>query len=247
MNATSTFITRIHALVRSAHLMRQNSSAKRDEVPNGTHKEYPRMPRIPLPAPEALPLLLHEALHRRKSFFKCATERSLSFEELGTLLGNALGMRDGMHRHYPSGGALYPIETYLIGTVLEGYPSGVFHYQPKAHALEFLWETSPTFAISEVLRGADTPRIAPPVLIVFTSVWHRSSIKYGNLAYSHCLIEAGHMAENILLAATALSLDTRPLAGFDDEKIVELLDLDERVEQPVHAVLLCPSTQVKAR
>ena len=162
----------------------------------------------------------------------------VSLSELGTLLGNALGMRDETRRHYPSGGALYPVETYLIGAVLEGYPSGVFHYHPKAHALEFLWETPPSFAMSDIIRANHIT--VPPLLIVFTSVWNRSSIKYGDLAFTHALIESGHMAQNLMLTATALAMGSRPIAGYDDRTIVELLDIDERIEQPIYSLLLCP-------
>ena len=211
----------------------------------GTHKEYPRMPRMPLPAPEALALPLHEALRRRESFSICASERPLGAAEWGTLLGNALGMRDERRRHYPSGGALYPVETYVIGTVLEGYPSGVFHYHPRAHALEFLWETPPSFAMSDVIRSANVA--LAPALMVFTAVWDRSDVKYGDLAYSHALIEAGHMAENLMLAATALSFGTRPIAGFDDATTAALLDLDERTEQPIYSLLLCPSNGARGK
>jgi len=239
MITAPTFITRIHSYIRNTRTTRRGALVKPGAAPAGVHKEYLRMPRIQLPPPGALPLALHDALSQRTSFSACATERQLSLSELGTLLGNAVGMRDSTRRRYPSGGALYPVETYLIGAVLEGYPSGVFHYHPKAHALEFLWETPPTFSMSEVIRSANVA--LAPLLIVFTGVWNRSSMKYGDLAYSHGLIEAGHMAENILLVATSLSMATRPIAGFDDRVVEELLDLNTQIEQPIYSLLLCPS------
>ncbi|MFZ2167596.1 MAG: SagB/ThcOx family dehydrogenase [Minisyncoccia bacterium] len=236
-----TFATRLHNYIRSTRITRKGALAKPGSAPYGTHKEYPRMSRTLLPAPETLPMSLSEALRTRTSCGACATERALGAGELGTLLGNALGMRDLTRRHYPSGGALYPVETYLIGKVLDTHPSGVFHYHPKAHALEFLWETPSSFRMSNVIRS---PQVAlTPLLIVFTSVWNRSSVKYGDLAYSHALIEAGHMAENLLLSATALSMGTRPIAGYDDGTLATLLDLDERNEQPIYSVLLCPSPE----
>lgn len=239
MNNTSTFITQIHDYIRSALTLRRGAFMRSDLVQRGTHKEYPRMPRIVLPKAEPVAMPLHEALHTRKSFSVSATERSLSLTELGTLLGNALGMRDETLRHYPSGGALYPIETYILGNVAVGYPSGVFHYHPKAHALEFLWETPTSFAMSNILRSPDIA--LAPQLIVFTSVWNRSGAKYGDHAYSHGLLEAGHMAENVLLVATALGMSTRPIAGYDDAALAKLLDLDERIEQSVYSIALCPA------
>ena len=238
MNDHTTFISRIHAYIRSARTTRRGALVRPGEARTGVHKEYPRMPRIALPAPAALTLTLGEALRQRTSCSECSSDRAFSPNELGTLLGSALGMRDAVRRHYPSGGALYPIETYLIGNVLIDRPSGIFHYHPKAHALEFLWETPATFSMTDILRA---PYLPPaPSLVVFTSVWSRSSIKYGDFAYSHGLIETGHMAENILLAATALRIGARPVSGCDDRTIIELLDLDEQIEQPVYSVLLCP-------
>ncbi|HUY62486.1 MAG TPA: SagB/ThcOx family dehydrogenase [Candidatus Paceibacterota bacterium] len=233
----ATFISRIHAYLRRARAP-HDTPAKQHSSPASAAKAYRRMPRIALPAPGALSVPLHQALGERASFFECAGGRALTRAELGTLLGNALGMRDGERRRYPSGGGLFPIETYLIGTVLEGHPPGAFHYQPNAHELEFLWETPAAFASSDLMRTEDAPRA--PIVIVFTSVWERSAVKYGDFSYLLGLLEAGHMAQNLLLAATALGFGSRPMAGFDDERIAALLDLDESVEQPIYAVLLCP-------
>jgi SagB-type dehydrogenase family enzyme len=77
-------------------------------------------------------------------------------------------------------------------------------------------------------------------MIVFTSVWNRSSAKYGDLAYQHALLEAGHMSENILLVAGALHIGTRPYAGFDDAILEQLLDLGDG-EQIVHTITVCKS------
>jgi SagB-type dehydrogenase family enzyme len=241
MRNIPTLITHIHSHIREALSTRRGSFIKNDNAPTGTHKEYQRMTRILLPKAENLLMSLDQILKLRVSSSACTTDRTFSLIELGTLLGNSLGMRDETHRRYPSGGALYPVETYLVGKILEDYPSGVFHYNPKAHALEFLWETPVSFVMSDIIRSPDTA--LAPCLIIFTSVWSRSSSKYGDLAYSHGLLEAGHMAQNVLLVSTALSMGSRPIAGYHDGTITELLDLDDQVEQPVYSVLLHPSLE----
>ena len=63
-------------------------------------------------------------------------------------------------------------------------------------------------------------------------------MKYGDFAYTHALLEAGHMSENILLVATALDLLCRPMAGFNDELIPKLLDLDPEEEQPILTIMI---------
>ena len=230
------FISRIHQDLREARAIRRGSTHTPDNVLRGLHKEYPRMPKIALPAPAPLAMRLDEALIKRASFTRAHSARPFTTSELGTLLGHALGMRTKIARKYPSGGALYPVETYLIGKVLEDFSPGAFHYHPTAHALEHLWDVAPDFKMTDLTRSPSTP--LSQVLLVFTAVWARSSMKYGDWAYHLAMLEAGHMAQNILLTATATQTQARPVGGFDDS-INELLDLDLR-EQAIYSILLSP-------
>ena len=206
--------------------------------PQGTWKSpaktYERMPAIILPS--ATPTSrLDESLLSRSSAQSGATEGILSLRECGTLFALSVGRRSGSARTYPSAGALYPIETYLIGRI-EGYSDedSVFHYDPHWHTLEHLWVLSP-LSRDDLLKG-DTPPHSH--LVVFTSVWGRSAAKYGSVAYNHTLIEAGHMGQNTLLVATSLNLKSRPLSGFADEKLAQVLDIDPRHETPIYVITL---------
>jgi SagB-type dehydrogenase family enzyme len=201
------------------------------------HKEYPRMDAISLPEPDLGSVSLEEVLRKRHSFFGGNPDTPISLAEISTLLGLSLGKRkDRINRNYPSGGALYPVETYMISNALESVGPAVFHYNPSKHILEKLWELSSDFIIKDL--GKSPPELQFSTLIVFTSVWYRSAAKYGDLAYLHALLEAGHMSENVLLVATALGLGARPYAGFSDTRLTDLLDLNEEDEQPVHTIAL---------
>src|SRR5579871_5089869 len=117
----TSFLSHLHAELRRTRLTRRGSTHHPDDVPRGAHKEYPRMPRIQLPEPEMVPMTLQEALQKRRSASSGNPEAPVSLREIGTLLGSALGVRansekNQVSRNYPSGGALYPIETYLIST-----------------------------------------------------------------------------------------------------------------------------------
>ncbi|OGG80301.1 hypothetical protein A3A39_03465 [Candidatus Kaiserbacteria bacterium RIFCSPLOWO2_01_FULL_54_13] len=218
---------------------RRGATLPPDKVPRGLHKEYMRMPRIKLPEPEPLSDTLDAVIGKRASCRVGSFQETFSIGELGTLLGHALRVRDDGRRNYPSGGALFPIETYLVGNVLEGYAPGVFHYHPTAHALEFLWELPPDFDMENVLRSPNPRAPFSSALIVFTSVWDRASAKYGDFSYIIGLLEAGHMSQNVLLVSASLDLCTCPMAGFNDELLTNLLDIDEGYEQPVHTITLC--------
>ena len=66
----------------------------------------------------------------------------------------------------------------------------------------------------------------------------RSSFKYGQRAYRFALLEAGHVAQNLLLAAEGLDLGALPVGGFFDDELNRLLQLDGCQEFVVYLVLM---------
>ncbi len=237
----SSFLSHLHADLRRARITRRGATHLPDEVPRGLHKKYSRMPQIELPEPAALAVTLRDALETRHSAEAGDTNVPMTLSDLGTLFGLALRKRPNtISRNYPSGGALYPIETYLISTAVESQTPAVFHYNPTLHLLERLWSLPHDFDVKQLAKYPEELPLSG--LIVFTSVWKRSSAKYGDLSYLHALLEAGHMSENILLLADALKINARPYAGFDDDRIAELLDIEPENEQAVHTITLCKAS-----
>jgi len=233
----SSFLAHLHAELRRARLLKRGATHNPQDAAVGLHKEYTRMERISLPTPDPLDYTLQAALSGRHSTTNTEVGTPLTLKDFGTLLGSALRRHpEGVRRTYPSGGGLYPVETYIIATQTEGMAPGIFHYHPTAHALERLWALPHDFDMKRLMLKSGS--LNPSTLIVFTSVWERSSLKYGNLAYLHALIEVGHMGENILLMATALGLETRPYAGFNDELVTRILDLNEDSEQAIYSITL---------
>ena len=68
-------------------------------------------------------------------------------------------------------------------------------------------------------------------------IW-RSRFKYGERGYRFALLEAGHAAQNMLLAATALALAALPLGGFYDRRLDELVGADGLDEATLYAIAL---------
>ena len=229
------FLSHIQSELRKARLTRRGATDAPEDVPKGLHKKYERMEKTVLPPLVPPDTTLVDALNTRESYFDGSMTTALTLSELGNLLGTALGKRDTIHRRYPSGGALYPVETYLVSNV-GGKNFAVYHYNPTEHSIEKLWDVPNDLDTKSLARKPDDLFFS--TMIIFTSVWSRSSAKYGDLSFQHALLEAGHMSQNILLTATALGLGSRPYAGFDDEKLIALLDIDPLCEQPVHTVLL---------
>lgn len=226
------FPFRIHRYLRAGGV-RTHAPKNGDAAPRTLYKEYVRMSRIELPSGE-LDVPLGEALKKRTSTPLGEHDGSIAKDEIGTLLHHAIRERENGRRPYPSGGALYPIETYLIARGIAGIPDGAHHYHPRAHAFEYLWSVPES---SHILRpGSGSLVESSPAIIVLTALWNRNYGKYSDFAYYLGLIESGHAAQNILLSAAALKIPARPIAGFDDAGITKLLDLDQHTEQPVYVI-----------
>lgn len=193
-------------------------------------KSYGRFPSLPLAAPDNL-VPLHAAWTQRSSG-KVAERHSPAEEDLGAVLAPLRIRADG-HRAHPSGGAKYPIETYVLGSV-GVYKNSAFHYRPDTHALECLWPIGSVYSLQETFGQTV---VEPTVYaVIFTAMWERTAIKYGDFGYQLVLLEAGHVAQNILLAAASVGVGARPFAGYNDEMIVDILDLDPGQEQPVYTI-----------
>jgi SagB-type dehydrogenase family enzyme len=54
----------------------------------------------------------------------------------------------------------------------------------------------------------------------------RTRFKYGLRGYRFALLEAGHLMQNVLLAAAALDLAAVPVGGFFDSRLERLLSID---------------------
>ena len=78
-------------------------------------------------------------------------------------------------------------------------------------------------------------------LLLVAAVFGRTRFKYGLRGYRFALLEAGHVGQNVLLAATALGLAAVPLGGYYDRRTDEFLGLDGVNESTLYTVAVgCP-------
>ncbi len=198
-------------------------------------KNYDLARTTPLPAPAPLAMPLGDALARRRALHTF-TGAPVAAATVSALLRYAYGQTGvGYHRFSPSAGALYPLELYPAVLNGVGIPAGLFHYNVRRHDLEHL----PTLNLREAIADAIfVPEVAATasMIVAITAVFGRTKIKYGERGYRFGLLEAGHVAQNLCLAATALGLGTCPLGGFVDDAINSLLDVDGLDEATLYLV-----------
>jgi SagB-type dehydrogenase family enzyme len=74
------------------------------------------------------------------------------------------------------------------------------------------------------------------MVFVLTGIALKSRLKYGERGYRFMLLEAGHIAQNLLLTANALGLGALPIGGFVDDELDRLLDVDGVEETSLYLV-----------
>jgi len=140
-------------------------------------------------------------------------------------------------RTAPSGGALYPIDLYCAVMRVEGLEPGLYGYDVSQHQLQLLRQEDLTEALTESTALGSAMRQAC-VCILMGALLRRSKFKYGERAYRFVLLEAGHIGQNLLLAAESEGLGAVPVGGFTDDKINELLRFDGVEEAVVYVVVI---------
>ncbi|HET7573295.1 MAG TPA: SagB/ThcOx family dehydrogenase [Gaiellaceae bacterium] len=199
-------------------------------------RRNPHLPRVRLTAAEPPDCSLWSALERRRSRAADQPLR-LPLAVLGLVLRAAYGPNASGRRTTPSGGALYPLELYAVAQRVEGLEPGVYHLDPARPALERVPADAVATALAEATPLPELVTTAAAVLFL-TAVFWRTRVKYGLRGYRFALLEAGHVAQNVLLAATALELPALPLGGFYDARVDELLGVDGVDESVLYGVVL---------
>lgn len=205
------------------------------------YKDYPDVPKVALDPPllEDGPSLW-EVMHRRRSERKFA-ETTLSRSDLSLLLWAAQGVTATHGRHAfrtaPSAGALYPVETYIVIHTVEGIEPGVYHYDVRAHALDQLKTGNFRTAVAQAALDQEIAYHAN-VVFVWTAVFQRSKWKYGERAYRYIYLDAGHIAQNVALAAVGLGLGSCQIAALYDNEVNALLDVDGKTESTIYMTVV---------
>jgi SagB-type dehydrogenase family enzyme len=206
---------------------------------------YAAYPRVELPAPdETLPLSLTEAIIARHSA-RGFTPVPLQLRTLATLLYYTYGVTRSNEgtifprpfRVVPSAGALYPLELYFSSSQVEDLPPGLYHYNPAENCVEQLSEDTRHRELSAALVQRELPTRSS-VMVFITSMFERSTFKYGDRGYRFALLEAGHVAENLNLVSTALGLASLNVGGYFDRMVDQILGLDGVVHSTVYMMAI---------
>lgn len=201
------------------------------------YKDYVGAERISLPDPGGHHgLTLEKAVERRRSVRDYAGG-PLSLEQLSRLVHAAQGVTERRwgFRAAPSAGALYPLELYAVVHDVTGLEPGIYHYDARDHSLELVEGGDFGTAIAEA--GLWQSFLAEAnVCFVLSAIFQRTRWRYRERTYRYVTLEAGHVGQNLYLAATSMGLGACAVGAFLDDELNELLGLDGKEEAALYIV-----------
>lgn len=201
------------------------------------YKTYADAERIVLPEPRGYHGLgLEEAVEARRSARSYSGE-TLALEQLSRLLHAAQGVtapRRGF-RAAPSAGALYPIELYAVVHDVTDVEPGIYHYAVREHALEAVKVGD--FRSGVVQAGLFQSFVGQAnVCFILSAVFQRTRWRYRERTYRYIMLEAGHVGQNLYLAATSMGLGACAVGAFLDDEFNDLLGLDGKEEATLYVI-----------
>lgn len=224
-------------------------------VPDYIAGRMEAMPQVPLyerngsgavALPDAGGGELARVLRARRSWRGFDRDAAITLEQLGDCLFAAAGITGfgrpeapGLEpfpvKASPSGGARNPYEAYVYVQRVGGLARGIYHYSGLEHTLALVRDDKLP-PVSAMLGGQEWFDGAA-ALVILCARFERTMWKYLHpAAYRVVLIEAGHIAQNVLLTAATLGLAAAPTAAITDAVAAHALRLASVTHSVVYAI-----------
>lgn len=185
---------------------------------------------------------LVEAIRGRRTHRKYGPD-PLTLEELSFLLWAAQGIdsiiedTQASRRTVPSGGGRHPFETYILVNRVEGLPPALYRYLPVEHKL-VLEQQGPDL-VDRVHEGMRRQYVKDSaVVFLWTAIPYRTEWRYSVVAHKVIAIDAGHLCQNLYLAAGAIGAGMCAIAAYDQAGLDAALGVDGQDEFTVYAATL---------
>jgi len=188
---------------------------------------------IELPGPETLSIKgidLQQSIERRKSVRRYS-RTPLTPEELSFLLWCTQGVKEvipgsATFRTVPSAGARHALETYLMVNNVDSLKQGLYWYSPLRHGL-ILIDEGDQLADRLVAACLGQRFVAQSgVTFIWTATSYRMTWRYSERGYRYFFLDAGHVCQNLYLAAEAIDCGVCAIAAFSDDAVDEFLQID---------------------
>jgi SagB-type dehydrogenase family enzyme len=172
-------------------------------------------------------LVAIEARHTHRKY----SAQPISLAELSFLLWCTQGVkkissRPATLRTVPSAGARHAFETYLMIKRVTGLPQGLYRYLAIEHSLIEM-DLSAELGEQIVHACLEQKQVRnSAVTFMWVAVLERMTWRYGERGYRYLHLDAGHVCQNLYLAAEAVDCGVCAIDAFDEDELNRLLKLD---------------------
>jgi SagB-type dehydrogenase family enzyme len=199
-------------------------------------------PRIELPEPHRLrlePVDLLALINKRRSLRHPSAD-PLTLQELSFLLWCTQGVKEvtsrpATLRPVPSAGARHAFETFVMAFRVQELPVGLYRFIAGEHRLTPV-DLSPDVGERVILALSNQDGVrASAATFIWVAVRARMYWRYGERGYRYLHLDAGHVCQNLYLAAEAIGAGACAIGAFLDEDTCRVLGVDGVELFPIYA------------
>jgi SagB-type dehydrogenase family enzyme len=189
---------------------------------------------IDLPNPHEInipAINLQDAIENRRSIRRYDQTQSISLDELSFLLWATQGIKEFTPRPVtlrtvPSAGARHAFETFLLINRVDTLQPGLYRYIASEHALILIDDREDV--ADRITEASFNQRMVfnSAVTFMWVAVTYRMAWRYGQRGYRYLHLDAGHVCQNLYLAAEPINCGMVAIAAFNDDQINHELSLN---------------------
>jgi SagB-type dehydrogenase family enzyme len=216
-----------------------------DQIKGIPHPSFESSPKdvlaiIDLPNPMSLTVKsidLRYSIENRRSVRQYSTN-PITIGELSYLLWCTQGVKritpGAAYRNVPSAGTRHALETYLLVNNVDGLRSGLYKYVAMEHKLaEVPCDSNINQSISNACPLGHFIE-SSAVTFIWTAVFYRMLWRHGERGYRYVHLDAGHVCQNLYLAAQSTECGVCGVSVFVDNTINLLLGADGEEESVIY-------------
>lgn len=192
-------------------------------------------------------------LSKRRSAAAFATE-SPELHDLAYILLTAYGVTGRIRTHStkrghggdpismglratPSAGGLNSNDIFVLVDRMVGIDPGLYYFNPDLRCLQLVNARARICDLAESTGYAERVR-SSSVAILLAGAFSRIQWKYWERGYRMVLLDCGHLAQSLVIAATELDIVAHPIGGFVDDQVNALIGFDGINDSVLHLLIL---------
>jgi SagB-type dehydrogenase family enzyme len=200
----------------------------------------------PLPRQTGRHLLpLDEAVRRRRSAAAMSAApiqladlaRMLDLSAGITAVGRTPGGAELPLRATPSAGGLCSGDLFVLARRVDGLEPGIYYFHPGRRVLQLVNSGCPFGEVAAHTAYPDRVGEAGAI-VIHVGAFRRNQWKYWERGYRMVLLDCGHLAQSVVISATALGMVAHPIIGFVDDYFNQLVRVNGVDDAVLYLTLL---------